>query len=111
MSLTFPIKLFNQILLLQCLGSSPIDSICFRNCCFVPLKLNLADRNLTAVIWTPPLNADVEFVARCHVGSQRHTLVVDVLFISYPNLTECARWDLETQKHFMLYHIELVYLF
>lgn len=54
-------------------------------------------KSLTAVIWTPPLDADVEFVAGRHVGSQRHTLVVDVLFVSYPNLTECAWWDLETQ--------------
>lgn len=62
------------------------------------LNVLTADRNLTAVIWTPPLNADVEFVARSHVGSQRHALVVDVLWISYPNLTECARWDLKTKK-------------
>lgn len=60
-------------------------------------------KSLTAVIWTPPLNADVEFVAGRHVGSQRHTLVVDILFVSYPNLTERAWWDLETQNRFSLY--------
>lgn len=59
-------------------------------------------KSLTAVIWTPPLDADVEFVAGRHVGSQRHTLVVDVLLISYPNLAERAWRDLETQKRFRL---------
>lgn len=74
----------------------------------MPLNVLTADRNLTAVIWTPPLNADVEFVAGRHVGSQRHTLVVDVLFVSYPNLTECARRDLKTQKQSHKFHRTLL---
>lgn len=45
----------------------------------------------------PPLDADIEFVAGSGVGCKRHALVVDILFISDPDVAERARWDLETE--------------
>lgn len=54
-------------------------------------------KNLTAVIWAPPLYANVEFVAGRYVCRQCHTLVVDVLLISHPKLAECAWWNLKPQ--------------
>lgn len=46
----------------------------------------------------PPLDADVELVAGCGVGCKRHTPVVDILFISDPDVAEGAGWDLEAEK-------------
>lgn len=57
----------------------------------IPTNLNNKMINLTAVIWAPPLDANVEFVAGRYVSRQCHTLVVDVLFVSHPKLAECAR--------------------
>ena len=38
-------------------------------------------------------------MARRHICSQRHTLIVDVLRVPYPNLTIRAGWHLKTKKH------------
>lgn len=46
----------------------------------------------------PPLDADIEFVAGRGVGRKRHAPVVDILFISDPDVTERARQDLEPEK-------------
>lgn len=50
------------------------------------------------MIRAPPLDADVEFVAGRRVGRQRHAPVVDVLLVSYPDVAERARRDLENHK-------------
>lgn len=60
--------------------------------------MNGKSGNLTTVVRPPPLDADIEFVAGRGVGRKRHALVVDILFISDPDVTERARWDLETEK-------------
>lgn len=63
-----------------------------------PFLRNNGSTSLTTVIRTPPLDADVEFVAGRRIGCQRHALVVDVLFISYPDVAEGARRHLKPQK-------------
>lgn len=60
--------------------------------------VNVKSGNLTTVVRPPPLDADIEFVAGRGVGCKRHALVVDILLISDPDVAECARWDLETEK-------------
>lgn len=73
---------------------------CFGNPNYVWKMVNVFQGfNLTTEICSPPLDTDVEFVARGYVGSQCHTLVVHILHISDPNLTKSTWGDLEKEKH------------
>lgn len=62
---------------------------------------------LTTVIRTPPLNADIKLVTGSYIRSQSHTLVIDILCVSYPDLTERAGRDLKTKKR--LYSIRALF--
>lgn len=55
-------------------------------------------RILTAVIRAPPLYANIEFVAHCHIGSQWNTWILNVLSVSSPYITELLRWNLTKIK-------------